>query len=51
VALLATLLVFSAALSADEQKDDKKDPSAAYEFTVEVEVDRTPVKNQYRTGT
>jgi bleomycin hydrolase len=51
VVLLATLLVFSAATSAEEEKDDKKDPSAAYEFTVEVEVDRTPVKNQYRTGT
>ena len=51
VALLATLLVFSAATSAEEEKDDKTDPSAAYEFTVEVEVERTPVKNQYRTGT
>ena len=48
---VAVLLSFSLAAFADEEKDEKKDLSTAYQFTVEVEIERTPVKNQYRTGT
>ena len=48
---VAVLLSFSLAAFADEENDEKKDLSTAYQFTVEVEVERTPVKNQYRTGT
>jgi bleomycin hydrolase len=48
---VAVLLSFSLAVFADEENDEEKDLSTAYQFTVEVEVERTPVKNQYRTGT
>ena len=51
VTLAVTLLVFPSAALAEDENDEKKDPSEAYEFTVEIEVDRTPVKNQYKTGT
>jgi C1A family cysteine protease len=49
--LLAVVLIHPLATFAEEQKEEKKDPSEAYQFTVEIEVERTPVKNQYRTGT
>jgi len=51
VALVAVVLINPLAAFAEEEKEEKTDPSAAYQFTVEVEVERTPVKNQNRTGT
>jgi len=51
VALVAVVLSNPSVAFAEEEKEEKNDPSMAYQFTVEVEVERTPVKNQYRTGT
>lgn len=34
-----------------DEKEKKEESKSLYEFTIEQEVKRTPVKNQYRTGT
>ncbi len=48
--LTLVLMIAAAPVLADDEKTDAK-PADAYQFTVDVEVERTPVKNQYRTGT
>jgi len=47
--ILVFLLQLPVGLLADDKEEDEK--KEAYIFTIDKEVERTPVKNQYRTGT
>jgi bleomycin hydrolase len=51
MSMMAGLLSAQSAVAKEEGEEEKPKPSEIYEFTVEVEVERTPVRDQYRTGT
>ena len=49
--LLATLVAMTGIWDVGFAQEEEDEDVFPYEFTIETEVDRTPVKNQYRTGT
>jgi len=50
--ILLSFLVFSSIpVSAQDKKEQKEEKKEVYQFTIDLELPHTPVKNQYRTGT
>jgi len=50
-AIVSLFLMSIAAPYAKAQDKEKQEKKEAYEFTLDIELGHTPVKNQYRTGT
>ncbi len=49
--LISFLFFMLASQTFSQEKKNKEEKKSTYEFTIDYEVERTPVKDQYRTGT